>query len=82
MPYIAAKARNFHLRARSAAHTSSEVCPQLSLRQALQSFRADQANSIGGQVHIRLRSPYGLSMRPTCGQNLVSFNHGAGQAAC
>jgi len=32
-------------------------------------FRA--YSSTGGHVHIRLRSPKGLSMRPTLGQNLV-----------
>ena len=34
--------------------------------------------SIGGQMQIRLRSPYGLSMRPTLGQNLLARTHGSG----
>ena len=34
--------------------------------------------SIGGQMQIRLRSPYGLSMRPTLGQNLSARTHGSG----
>src|SRR4051794_21903059 len=37
--------------------------------------------SIGGHAHIKLRSPYGLSILPTAGQNFLSFTHGAGNAA-
>ena len=33
---------------------------------------------IGSHAHTRLRSPYGLSTRPTLGQNLKSRSHGAG----
>ena len=38
--------------------------------------------SIGGQAHIRLRSPYGLSIRPTLGQNFAARTNGSGNAAC
>ena len=38
--------------------------------------------SIGGHAQIRLRSPYGLSMRATVGQNLASRRYGNGYAAC
>ena len=34
--------------------------------------------AIGGQIQIKLRSPYGLSMRPTLGQNLPARTHGSG----
>src|ERR1051325_7048793 len=33
-------------------------------------------------MQIKLRSPYGLSMRPTLGQNLLARTHGNGYAAC
>ena len=33
--------------------------------------RSRVASAIGGHEHIRLRSPYGLSMRPTLGQCLL-----------
>ena len=37
--------------------------------------------STGGQVHIRLRSPNGLLIRATDGQNLLARSHSAGKAA-
>src|SRR5262245_28250903 len=37
--------------------------------------------STGGHTHIRFRSPYGLSIRPTDGQNLLARTHGSGNAA-
>src|SRR6185503_1156268 len=39
-------------------------------------------SAIGGHEHIRLRSPYGLSIRPTAGQCLFSRTNGSGNAAC
>ena len=39
---------------------------------------ASASSSTGGHEQNRLRSPYGLSMRPTLGQNLKSRSHGAG----
>src|SRR5687768_8596689 len=41
-------------------------------------------DSIGGQEHTRLRSPYALSTRPTGGQYLCVRNHfaAAGYTAC
>ena len=38
--------------------------------------------SIGGHEQIKFRSPYGLSMRLTAGQNLFARTNGAGYAAC
>jgi hypothetical protein len=43
-------------------------------------FLADD-DAGGTHVQNRFRSPYGLSTRPTYGQNLKSFSHGAGEAA-
>src|SRR6188508_2852795 len=42
---------------------------------------AQDASSTGGQEQNRLRSPYGLSMRPTLGQNLFAATNGKGKAA-
>src|SRR6478672_13159287 len=39
-------------------------------------------SSIGGQEQIKLRSPYGLSIRPTLGQCLFARTNGSGNAAC
>src|SRR4051812_15513365 len=39
-------------------------------------------SAIGGHAHIRLRSPYGLSIRPTLGQCLCARTNGSGNAAC
>src|SRR5437868_4614958 len=39
-------------------------------------------SAIGGHEHIRLRSPYGLSIRPTLGQCLFARTNGSGNAAC
>src|SRR3954471_643992 len=39
-------------------------------------------SSIGGQEQIKLRSPYGLSIRPTLGQCLLARTNGSGNAAC
>ena len=39
-------------------------------------------SSIGGHAQIRLRSPYGLSIRDTAGQNLLARTNGSGYAAC
>src|SRR5262245_30593013 len=39
-------------------------------------------SSIGGQIQIKLRSPYGLSILPTGGQNLFARTKGNGNAAC
>jgi protoporphyrinogen oxidase len=52
----------------------------LSPRHDVVLFEAD--DRIGGHVHTKWRSPYALSTRPTCGQNLLSFTHGAGNAPC
>ncbi len=38
--------------------------------------------AIGGHVHTRFRSPYGLSTRPTAGQNLCSLTHASGNPPC
>src|SRR5205823_5773508 len=38
-------------------------------------------SATGGQEHIRFRSPYGLSMRPTDGQCLFARTNGSGNAA-
>src|SRR5439155_3274837 len=42
---------------------------------------AQTYSATGGQEHIRLRSPYGLSIRPTDGQCLFARTNGSGNAA-
>jgi branched-chain amino acid aminotransferase len=43
---------------------------------------ASTYSSSGGHAQIRLRSPYGLSMRATAGQILLARTYGRGKAAC
>lgn len=62
------------------------VKPQVDVRH-LPASRAASAGphatvvSIAGQEQNRFRSPYGLSMRPTGGQNLFARTNGSGKAA-
>ena len=68
---------------RMARITTSPVQPGRRAMQKVDRIIAVYAySSIGGQEQIRLRSPYGLSIRPTLGQCLFARTNGSGNAAC
>src|SRR5690242_4381516 len=66
--------------ARTSLATRSTLCVLCNLCVRAEDRYANA--SIGGQEQIRFRSPYGLSIRPTLGQNLRARTNGSGKAAC